>query len=106
MLARGCRAKSAATCKPCDGLSSANMTSMKSGVGVEEVLAINTIWFRKLVPDVWKRPIPASKGGAEVIKMIFLFGKRKEYCHGFLNNDLQKQEGRSHAFCKICPPVG
>jgi len=83
MPARGCRAKSAAKCQPCDGLSNTNTTSVKFGVGVVEILAINTIWFRKLLPDVWKRPAPASKGGAEVIKMIFLFGKRKEYCHGF-----------------------
>lgn len=52
------------------------MTSMKFGMGVEEVLAINTIWFRKLVPDVGKLPIPASKGGAKIIKIIFLFGKK------------------------------
>ena len=83
MLARGYRAKSTATCRPCDRLSSTNMTSMKFGVGVEEVLAVNTIWFSKLVPDVWKLPIPGSKGGAEIIKIIFLFGKSKENCHSF-----------------------
>lgn len=66
------------------------MTSMKFGMGVEEVLAINTIWFSKLVPDVGKLPIPASKGGAKIIKIIFLFGKSKENYLSFFNNDFQK----------------
>lgn len=76
-----------ATCRPCDKLSSTNMTSMKFGLGVGEVVAINTIWFSKLVPDVWKLPIPASKGGAEIIKIIFLLGKGKK---SVFNNHFQK----------------
>lgn len=67
------------------------MTSMKFGVGVEEGLAIDTICFSKLVPDVWKLPIPARKGGAEIIRIVFLFGMSKENCHSFFfSHDFQR----------------
>lgn len=57
------------------------MTSMKFGVGVEEGLAIDTICISNFVADVWKLPIPARKGGAEIIKIVFLFGASKENYH-------------------------
>lgn len=52
------------------------MTRMK--FGMEEGLAIDTICFSKLVPNVWKLPIPPCKGGAEIMKIVFLFGTSKE----------------------------